>query len=111
MATSGSQQQPEIVAQPGITLGSITGNGKDGYVLGFGNTFKAPPQYTPDQNNEDLEARITALQSAVTKLKEFLDTYNTKKTSLIEDIKNVRVANVQVASNKATYKPGGDAQS
>lgn len=111
MATSGSQQQPGIVEQPGHTLGNITGDGENGFILSFGDTFKAPPAYTPDQTSEDLEARITALQSAVAKLKEFLNTYNTKKTSLIEDIKNVRVANVQIASNKATYKPGGDAQS
>lgn len=108
---AGSQQQPELVTQPVLTLGGITGNGEDGFVLSFGDTFKAPPQYTPDQTSEDLEARIAALQSAVAKLKEFLNTYNTKKTSLIEDIKNVRVANVQIASNKATYKPGGGNQS
>jgi hypothetical protein len=108
---AGSQQQPELVAKPGLTLGGITGDGENGYVLSFGDTFKAPPQYTPDQTSEDLEARIAALQSAVAKLKTFLNTYNTNKSSLIEDIKNVRVANVQVASNKATYKPGGGNQS
>lgn len=109
MATSGSQQQPVIA--PGLTLGTTSGDGENGYVLSFGDTFKAPEPYTPDQTSENLEARITALQTAVAKLKEFLNTYNTKKNSLIEDIKNVRVANVQIASNKATYKPGGGTQS
>lgn len=111
MASQGSQQQPEIVAQPGLTLGGITGNGEDGYILSFGDTFNAPPVYTPNQDSEDLEARITALQTAVDNLIRFLTNYNENKSSLIEDIKKVRVANVQIASNKATYNPGGEAQS
>lgn len=108
---AGSQQQPGLVVQPGLTLGGITGDGENGFVLSFGDTFKAPEPYTPDQTSEDLEARIAALQSAVSNLKTFLNAYNTNKSSLIEDIKNVRVANVQIASNKATYKPGGGNQS
>lgn len=107
MASTGSQQQ-EIVASPGLTLGSITGDGENGFILSFGDKFNAPSRYIPDQNSEDLEARIISLQTAVAKLKDFLNTYNTNKSSLIEDIKNVRVANAQIASNKATYNSGGD---
>lgn len=110
MASTGSQQQ-EIVARPELTLGNTTGDGTNGYILSFGDKFKAPSRYTPDQDSDDLEARISALQTAVNNLKNFLNAYNTNKSSLIEDIKNVRVANVQIASNKATYNPGGEAQS
>jgi hypothetical protein len=70
---AGSQQQPELVAKPGLTLGGITGDGENGFVLSFGDTFKAPSRYTPDQDSEDLAARISALQAAVDNLKNFLE--------------------------------------
>lgn len=100
MASTGNQQS-EAVAQPELTLGNTTGDGTNGYILSFDDMFNAPSPYTPNQNSDDLEARIAALQTAVANLKAFLNTYNTNKSSLIEDIKNVRTANVQIASNKA----------
>lgn len=96
-----STENQQVVARPELTLGNTTGDGTNGYILSFDDMFNAPSPYTPNQNSNDLEARIAALQTAVTNLKFFLNTYNTNKSYLIDDIKNVRTANVQIASNKA----------
>lgn len=95
-----AEEQQIEVARPELTLGKISGDGINGYILSFDDMFKAPAEYTPNQSSTNLEARITALQTAVNNLKAFLNNYNTKKSSLIGDIKKVRNANVQIASNK-----------